>query len=100
MVRSAARVNDRLLDAIVRLDDPKQPIAEIARRVARHAEQHGLTRPSYERLRQLIKEHRALRAGLGPSALELFLTDGMAGITPGLLDEIKKPRDERRPRRR
>jgi hypothetical protein len=99
MVRGAAHVDDRLRRAIVRLDDPKQPLAETARRVARHAEEHGLTRPSYERLRQLIKEHRALRASLGPSAVELFLVDGMAGITPGLIDEIKKPRDERRPRR-
>jgi hypothetical protein len=100
MVRSAAAVDNALLDAIVRLDDPRQPLAEIARRVAADAEARGRTRPSYEALRRLIKEQRTLRAGRGPSAAELLFLDGMSGVTRGLVDEILTPRDERRPRRR
>jgi hypothetical protein len=35
-----------LLDAIVRIDDGKPPLAEIARRVGAEADRLGLTRPS------------------------------------------------------
>ncbi len=46
MPTSAARLPDRLLDAIVRIDDGKPPLAEIARRVGAEADRLGLTRPS------------------------------------------------------
>jgi hypothetical protein len=94
VTRSHAPITRPILQAIVRLDDPTQPYAEIARRVAADAEALGLTRPSYERLRQLIKEHRAAR-DLGPSALELWLTNGFM-VTRAFIDEVAKPRDERR----
>jgi hypothetical protein len=91
-----------MLEAIARLDDPDESIAEIARRVAADAAARGQTRPSYERLRQLIKEQRERRRMRDerPSTLELLVLDGMAGMTRGLVDEILTPRDARRPRRR
>jgi hypothetical protein len=96
---SAARIPDRLLAAIERLDDRAVPLAEIARRVGAEADRLGLTRPSYERIRQLLHESRALRAERGPSALRIFLEDGAAGgPTRRTLDQILLPRDERRPR--
>ena len=95
MTRSHAPITDAILEAIVRLDDTDQPYAEIARRVAAEAEDLGLTRPSYEPLRQLIKEKRELRVDIGPSALELWVDNGFM-VTRGLIDEVAKPRDERR----
>ena len=92
-------ITDELVKAIVRLDDPCLPHAETARRVAAYAEERGLTRPSYEALRPLIKLHREMRATLGPSAVELFLRASLVGFTRGIVDELLKPRDERfRPR--
>ena len=99
MVRAAAPITDELIEAIVRLDDPRLPRAETARRVAAYAEERGLTRPSYEALRRLIKLHRDMRATLGPSALELLLKASFSGFTRGISDELLKPRDERRPLR-
>ena len=100
MVRAAAPITEELVDAIVRLDDPRESRAETARRVAAYAEQRGLTRPSYEALRPLITLHRELRArDLGPSALELLLDAAAVGWTRGIADELLKPRDERRTRR-
>lgn len=96
MVRAAAPVTDELVLAIARLDDPRVPRAETARQVAAYAEERGLTRPSYEALRQLIKLHREMRTNLGPSALELFLKASMTGWTRSIKDELLKPRDERR----
>jgi len=57
----APRISPRLLEAIVRLDDRTVPIAETSRRVGQEAEQLGLTRPSYERVRELIHESRKIR---------------------------------------
>jgi hypothetical protein len=98
---SAARIPNRLLDAIERIDDGKLPLAEIARRVGAEADRLGLTRPSYERVRQLIHELRELRPrDRGPSALQIFLDDGAAGgPMRRTIDQILLPRDERRPRR-
>jgi hypothetical protein len=57
----APRIGPRLLAAIVRLDDKKVPIAETCRRVGAEAELLGLTRPSYQRVRELVHEARRLR---------------------------------------
>ena len=92
------RVTRELLDLVARLDDPREPLAEIARRVGAETERRGLTRPSYETVRTLIHDLRHLRAR--PSAAELFFLDSIAGLTPGLLEELQKPRAERKPRRK
>ena len=61
MVTGAARLTPQLVRALARLDDGSLPIAELARRVARLAEARGLTRPSYERIRQLVHQLRRMR---------------------------------------
>lgn len=75
-MRSAARITPDLLDAIARLDDGSRPIAEVARRVAAAAEQAGDPRPSYERVRQLVHDHRLQRARAHPSRLRVVLEGG------------------------
>jgi hypothetical protein len=57
----APRIRAELLAAIVRLDDKRQPIAETSRRVGREADRLGLTRPSYQRIRELVHESRRIR---------------------------------------
>ena len=99
MPTSAPRIPRRLVDAIDRIDDGKLPLAEIARRVGAEADRLGLTRPSYERVRQLIHEARALRADRGPTALRIVLEVGVAGgPTRRALDRMLLPGGERRRR--
>ena len=57
----APRISPRLVEAIVRLDDGRVPIAEINRRVGSEAERLGLRRPSYQRVRELVHQSRRLR---------------------------------------
>lgn len=61
MLLFAPRIPQKLLEAIVRLDDPSLPIAEISRRVGREAWRLGLPRPSYQRVRELVHQSRRLR---------------------------------------
>ncbi len=61
MVRIAPRYDERIIDAVLALDDRGQPLAEISRRVAAHVEQLGITRPSYVHLRRLILAERERR---------------------------------------
>jgi hypothetical protein len=97
MPRSAPRIPARLLDAVVQLDDGKAPIARTIRLVGDEAERLGITRPSYERIRQLIHEARALRRRRGPTIAQVFL-EGGAGLRT--LESGKRavttPRDQRR----
>src|SRR5688572_2975049 len=59
----APRIPDRLVEALVRLDDPSVSIAETNRRLGEQADRLGLTRPSYERVRELVHESRRIRRG-------------------------------------
>jgi hypothetical protein len=98
MVRSGPRIDPRLVAAIARLDDGAIPIAEVCRRIGAEAESAGFTRPSYERVRELVHLSRALRAQrLGPSALQL-IWEGGGGIRgySDTLDQIRLPREDRR----
>jgi len=64
----APRIRPELLRTLARLDDPAVPIAEINRRLGREAERRGFRRPSYQRVRVLVHQLRALprnRAVLG-----------------------------------
>jgi hypothetical protein len=61
VVRLAPRISPRLLEAVVRLDDERLPIAEVYRRVGSEADRLGLTRPSYQRVRELVRASRRLR---------------------------------------
>ena len=57
----APRIPAVLVEALVELDDPDVPIAEINRRVGEQAELLGLRRPSYQRVRELVHELREVR---------------------------------------
>ena len=61
MYTSAPRLDRRLLEAIVRLDDPSVPIAEVYRRSRDRAAQLDIPRPSYECVRLLIHDARRER---------------------------------------
>jgi hypothetical protein len=69
MTTFAPRLSPRLLEAIVRLDDPSLAIAEVNRRVGNDAERLGLTRPSYQRVRELVHESRRIRRGPSTAAV-------------------------------
>jgi hypothetical protein len=70
-MRFAPRLHPRLFEAIVKLDDPGVRIADTHRRVGELADRHGLPRPSYERVRQLV--HHARRRRVYPTTTEVLL---------------------------
>lgn len=87
-----------LLEALARSDDGHMPIAEVCRRVGDVADVLGLTRPSYERIRELAHIERSLRQRKrGPTTVQLLLEAG-AGYRsgPSVMRAIPQPRDERR----
>jgi siroheme synthase (precorrin-2 oxidase/ferrochelatase) len=55
------RVDRRLLEAAEALDDPTQPLAETWRKVCLAAEDLGVTRPGYDTIRMVVREHRHRR---------------------------------------
>jgi hypothetical protein len=71
MVTLAPRISPRLIEAIVRFDDRSTPIAETHRRVGAEAERLGLTRPSYQRIRELVHRSRSIRRG--PTTTQVLL---------------------------
>jgi hypothetical protein len=95
MAGFAPRIPDRLLDAIPRLDDGGRPIAEVIRRVGDEADRLGITRPSYERIRQLIHKSRSIHPG--PSDLRIALeTAALLRSRDSAARAMAKPREERR----
>jgi len=75
MAASAPRLDARLIAAVGRLDDGRQPVADIHRRLGVVAEHLGLAQPSYQRVRLLVRELRAGRAvpGIGEVLLDIAL---------------------------
>ena len=71
-MRFASHFSPRLLDKVDTLSERSVPIAEINRRVGVEAQRLGVTKPSYERVRQLVHEARELRRGY-VSALEILM---------------------------
>lgn len=73
MPASAPRIDERLVAALARLDDPTLPIAETNRRLGAVAEALGLHRPSYQQVRVIVhmlrSRHRS--PGVGEKLLEL-----------------------------
>ena len=59
----APRIRRELVEAVVRFDDRSRPIAETCRRVGAEADRLGFTRPSYQRIRELVHESRRIRRG-------------------------------------
>jgi hypothetical protein len=89
VVRSAARISDRLYKRLLELDDPNLPIAETYRRVAAEAERLGLTRPSYERIRVLVHQSRRWKRNRGPGTTSV-LVDVAFRVRPpeAVLDQL------------
>jgi hypothetical protein len=58
VVEIARRYRAAIFEAVRKLDDRSQPMAEIARRVGVAAAELGLPKPSYVHLRRLIIAHR------------------------------------------
>jgi len=75
MTRCSARVDSRLVAALVRLDDSARPMAETHRRIGLIADELGVPRPSYERIRCLVRMHRRrpLEPGIGETLLDVAL---------------------------
>lgn len=75
MVVIAPRIDSRLVAALIRIDDPKVPIAETNRRLGRLAFDLGLPKPSYQQVRLLVHDIRGRKrgAGIGELLLDLAL---------------------------
>jgi hypothetical protein len=85
----APRISRPLVEAIVRFDDRSRPIAETYRRVGAEAERLGLTRPSYQRIRELVHQARSIRRGLNASDF-LRVAMAMTSGNPGeLIDSLR-----------
>lgn len=56
---SGPRIDEKLVGALARLDDPTVPIAETNRRLGMVAEGLGLIRPSYQQVRVIVHELRS-----------------------------------------
>jgi hypothetical protein len=84
MVTMAPRISGRLIEAIVRYDDHSRPIADTYRRVGHEAERLGLTRPSYQRIRELVHQVRNMRPRLSVSDLVRIVCMPLKGTDDGL----------------
>jgi hypothetical protein len=76
----APRISHRLLEELARLDDRKVPIAETNRRLGAEAARLGLSKPSYERVRELVHHHR--RITRGPSTLRVLTEVALRARAP------------------
>jgi hypothetical protein len=72
LTRCGPRIDERLVAALARLDDPTLPIAETNRRLGVVAEGLGLIRPSYQQVRVIVHELRSEKQSsrLGETLLE------------------------------
>jgi len=86
-VRFASHFSPRLLDEVESLSGQSLPIAEINRRVGTTAQRLGVTKPSYERVRQLVHEARELRRGW-TSAMEILLDVATRARSPRAYEEL------------
>jgi hypothetical protein len=84
MVTIAPRIRPPLLEAIVRLDDRRRPIAETYRQVGVEADRLGLTRPSYQRVRVLVHEVRNMRPRLSVGDVLNLIVLPVRGVEDGL----------------
>jgi len=73
MVDIAPRIDSRLIAVLVRIDDPKLPIAETNRRLGRMAAELALPKPSYQQVRVIVHDIRNRRRGPGVGELLLDL---------------------------
>lgn len=57
-MKFSPRIDPRLIDALASLDDPNESVAEIRRRLRVVTDSLDLPRPSYESVRQLVRQLR------------------------------------------
>ena len=86
MVVIAPRIDSRLVAALVRIDDPKRPIAETNRRLGGIAAELGVPKPSYEQVRVLV--HAIRRRRVDPGIGELLLDFALRTRSPEQILEI------------
>jgi hypothetical protein len=85
--RSAARLTPELTDLILEHDDPFVPIAEICRQVGERADRLGIARPSYERIRLVVRDIR--ERGRDPSTASVLVDVAVRARPPeALLDHV------------
>ena len=84
MVTMAPRISEKLIEAIVRLDDRERPIAETHRGIGVEADRLGLTRPSYQRIRELVHQIRNMRPRLSVSDVLTLITLPLRSVDDGL----------------
>jgi hypothetical protein len=73
LTKCGPRIDERLVAAIARLDDPTLPIAATNRRLGVVAEGLGLIRPSYQQVRVIVHELRSRKRSsrLGETLLDI-----------------------------
>ena len=71
----------QVVEEIERLAASRLSSAEICRRVGEKAERLGAPRPSYERVRELVREIR--QRPRGPSTIDVFLDEAFRARPPG-----------------
>jgi hypothetical protein len=71
MPSSAPRIDSRLIEALIRIDDNGRPIAETNRRLGRVAEALDIPRPSYEQVRVLVHSVRNAKGQPGVAGVLL-----------------------------
>ena len=86
-------MDSRLVAALRRLDDGELPAAELNRRLGAVAERLGLSQPSYQCVRLLVRELRTGRER--PGVGELLLDVALRTRSP---DEILAELSDRPPR--
>jgi hypothetical protein len=85
MTAAAPRIDSRLVAAVAWLDDQRESMAETNRRIGFLARDLGLTKPSYQQVRILVKEHR--RGRLRPTAGQVLIDIAFRARPPeALLD--------------
>ena len=94
MPSAAPRLDPRLLAALDALSGERVPIAEIARRIGAKADQLGVTRPSYQRVRELV---HVRRRATGPAAADIVLDVAVRARPIADLGQVIVPARERRP---
>jgi len=87
----APRLDRRLLEAIVRLDDPSTPIAELHRSLREPAARLGVPRPSYECVRQLVHDARRERERKRTNR-ETLIRVALYRAGPGALERLETGR--------
>ena len=85
----APRIRTELVEALVRYDKPGRPIAETCRQVGNEADRLGFTRPSYQRVRELVHESRRIRRKRGPSMASVLVDVAFRARPPeAVLDQL------------